>query len=173
MIYRPDDATINEFLQHSNYIENERSDEALHDAWEAWDYAYSHRHKLIFGFGLWYILDIHKLLMHRLNSRIAGMIRICDVSIDGKRKQFISEQLIEEELWKIIDKMDIGKYPYHLVGNTWPKQVHINFEYLHPLEDGNGRTGRILMAIHCLRLGLPIQIIREEDKQEYYEWFND
>ena len=175
MVQRPDDTTVNEFLQHSNYIENERSDGALADAWEAWDYAYSHRQQLILGGSNWrvcYMLDIHKLLMYRLNPKIAGKIRNCGVWIGGKRKVFVSIQLIEEELQRIVNMMDTGQYPYIEVGNTWPKQTHIAFEAVHPFEDGNGRTGRILMAIHCLKLGLPIHIIHEGVEQlEYYKWF--
>jgi hypothetical protein len=52
------------------------------------------------------------------------------------------------------------------------KQWHINFEGIHPFEDGNGRIGRILMNLQRLSVGLPILIIHEGEEQfEYYKWF--
>jgi len=178
MIYRPDDTTVNEFLQHSNYIENERSDEALADAWEAWDYAYSHRHKLTLGCGLTYILDIHKLLMCGLNPRIAGTIRACDVWINGKLKPFISTQLIIDDLqFYVINTMSDSPSAPYFKGhdlNCFTRQTHIEFEAIHPFEDGNGRVGRILYAIHRLKLELPIHIIHDgEEQKEYYKWFEE
>ncbi len=51
------------------------------------------------------------------------------------------------------------------------KHWHIKYEHIHPFIDGNGRTGRIFYNWQRLRLGLPIHIIWEKDKQEYYKWF--
>ena len=51
------------------------------------------------------------------------------------------------------------------------KKWHIMFEHIHPFEDGNGRTGRILMNIQRLKIGLPILIIYEKHKFKYYDWF--
>ena len=54
------------------------------------------------------------------------------------------------------------------------KRTHIDFEQLHPFEDGNGRVGRILYNIHRVTLGLPIHIIHEgEEQMEYYKWFKE
>jgi len=51
------------------------------------------------------------------------------------------------------------------------KSMHIQFEKIHPFIDGNGRIGRILMNWHRLKLGLPIKIIIETEKYNYYKWF--
>ena len=52
------------------------------------------------------------------------------------------------------------------------EQDHIWFEKIHPFEDGNGRTGRILMNIQRLNAGLPLLIIHEgKEQMEYYKWF--
>ena len=54
------------------------------------------------------------------------------------------------------------------------KQWHIDFEYIHPFEDGNGRVGRLLYLIHTILLELPIHIIKNDTKYEkYYPWFRD
>jgi len=59
------------------------------------------------------------------------------------------------------------------------KIIHIAFEELHPHCDLNGRTYRLIMNWHRLRLGLPILIIKadwpKEDgmQKNYYRWFKD
>lgn len=54
-----------------------------------------------------------------------------------------------------------------------PKQSHIDFEKIHPFVDGNGRTGRMLMWWHELKLGLPITPILNSNKEHYYRWFTE
>lgn len=50
-------------------------------------------------------------------------------------------------------------------------QDHIAFENIHPFIDGNGRMGRILLNWQRVKADLPILIIRESERQEYYSWF--
>jgi len=53
------------------------------------------------------------------------------------------------------------------------KLSHIEFENIHPFEDGNGRVGRILMNIQCLNAGLPLLVIHTgKEQQKYYTWFD-
>ncbi len=52
-----------------------------------------------------------------------------------------------------------------------PKQSHIDFEYIHPFVDGNGRTGRMLMWWHEMQLGKEPTLIKFDERQEYYGWF--
>ena len=48
---------------------------------------------------------------------------------------------------------------------------HVKFESIHPFVDGNGRTGRLLMNWIRIKIGLPILVIKESEKFEYYKWF--
>lgn len=51
---------------------------------------------------------------------------------------------------------------------------HVEFERIHPFQDGNGRVGRLMMFKECLRLGVMPFIIDERHKLYYYrglkEW---
>ncbi len=156
--------TIKEFLQHSNWIENERSEQALKDAYKAWTFARSYRRNDI---NLDYILKIHYLLAKNINPRIAGKLRHCDVCIGGKTKYFISESLLREELvyfLKLYKRLKIGD----------EKEAHVIFEHIHPFEDGNGRVGRILYNVHRINNGKDIHIIHEgREQSSYYLWFNN
>jgi Fic family protein len=154
-----------EFLRESNAIESEYSKEALNDAKQAWIMA-----KIIAKddpMSTDYILGIHKRLLKRLNPEIAGKIRDCPVMIGGKTKWNDREE-IKEEIRLLCNP---GLYP--ISSGSLIKRWHIRFEYIHPFADGNGRTGRILMNIQRLKIGLPILIIKEKEKFKYYEWFKE
>ena len=51
---------------------------------------------------------------------------------------------------------------------------HVQFERIHPFQDGNGRVGRLLLFTECLRYGIVPFLIEEDLKLFYYrglqEW---
>ena len=54
---------------------------------------------------------------------------------------------------------------------------HVKFERIHPFQDGNGRTGRIIMFKECLKYNIVPFIIEDNLKMFYYrglkEWDNE
>lgn len=48
-------------------------------------------------------------------------------------------------------------------------RFHARFELIHPFADGNGRVGRLVMAIQCMGSGLPPVVIENARKAEYYD----
>ena len=53
---------------------------------------------------------------------------------------------------------------------------HVQFEKIHPFQDGNGRVGRLIMFKECLKHNIVPFIITDEVKLFYYrgisEWHN-
>ena len=53
-------------------------------------------------------------------------------------------------------------------------EFHVQFERIHPFQDGNGRVGRLIMFKECLKHGIVPFIIEEKIKMFYYrglkEW---
>lgn len=47
---------------------------------------------------------------------------------------------------------------------------HINFERIHAFEDGNGRTGRLLINFELLHNNIPPVIIPQEERTKYFEF---
>lgn len=164
-----------EFLKESNAIEREYSEEALEDSKDAWILAKRNKGVIDIKF----ICKIHRQIMKTLNPEIAGKIRDKDVWVGSQSKGFrkcLDPKLIKEDLsilcttYNTISKfIKKNEFDYKkMIIKNW----HIEFEKIHPFFDGNGRTGRILMNIQRLQLGLPLLIIHEGlEQQKYYKWF--
>jgi Fic family protein len=60
---------------------------------------------------------------------------------------------------------------YHSIGEITFENIvayHYRFEKIHPLQDGNGRVGRLLMFRECLKNNVIPFIIDDNHKQVYY-----
>lgn len=52
-------------------------------------------------------------------------------------------------------------------------KFHAKYENIHPFQDGNGRTGRIILYKECLKNNICPFIIEDTEKQEYYDCLNE
>lgn len=171
----PKDKELEEFLRESNAIEGVYDEQSLQDAKQAWTIGVLYFKK---EFTIDLILGIHSRLMKNLNKKIAGHIRKIPIYVGNKHefRECMKPELIKKELKKLInnwnDNIEKLKKMSKIDKENFTKQLHIDFERIHPFEDGNGRTGRILMNLQRLSIGLPILIIHEGVEQVfYYEWF--
>ncbi len=173
------DDDVLEFLWESNKIEREHSEAALSDAVDAWCF-FTEVNKCVFSYPSF--LHTHYMLMRNIDVKIAGEVRDHDVFIGGKACRFVSKSLIVENLEAVAKGINrsiaefISGTPEEMNAEQdfEAKQLHVDFEHIHPFADGNGRTGRIIYNAHRLKLGLPLHIIHEgKEQQEYYGWFRE
>jgi len=172
----PTEEEVKEFLEESNAIEREYSDIALQDANQAWITGVLNAKN---DFSVDLMCGIHRRLMKRLNPKIAGHIREVPVYVGNSQRyrECLKPELIRKELKKLFDGWNNTKEKLKEMPDStkemFVKEWHIKFESVHPFEDSNGRTGRILMNLQRLIVGLPILIIYNKEKGDYYQWFKE
>lgn len=116
------------------------------------------------------ILLLHKMLIGNINDdfagrfreggeyvRVAGHIGAPPEKVEGQISEIIAEFNSDHEIYPL-DK--ISKF-------------HLEFEKVHPFNDGNGRIGRVIINYQLKRLGFPPIIVRDKEKREYYSAFNE
>lgn len=52
-------------------------------------------------------------------------------------------------------------------------KYHIEFEKIHPFEDGNGRTGRLLLNYELLKANIPPVVIEKDDRVKYFDFLRN
>lgn len=112
------------------------------------------------------ILLLHKMLIGNINDNIAGRFREpgeyvrvgTHIAPPPEHIELMMEQALQDFASDIqsffVDK--IAKF-------------HLDFETIHPFNDGNGRIGRVIINYQLLRYGFPPIIIRNKEKQIYYQ----
>ena len=75
------------------------------------------------------------------------------------------------------DKMKLLLAEYNAIKSKELRDIidfHVQFERIHPFQDGNGRVGRLIMFKECLKYNIVPFIIEDENKLYYYrglkEW---
>ena len=155
-----------EFALNSSLIEGEYSDEAIQDSLLAWNYLKGVK-KLTFE----NIMNCHKILQHRLRPDIAGKIRLCNVRVGMHVAPHYTE--VKELLDNWLKWWNAPTYDFKNMEDML-KLSHVEFETIHPFEDGNGRVGRCILNWHRINNGLAPVIIHPGHEQfAYYKWFDN
>ena len=161
---------IEQFISESNFIEGVFDKDSFEQAMYAWHYLSKAKSLTPFV-----ICKTHKILM--LNQPILpsekGYWRNQMVFV-GNRSGLDHTKIVEaihHLCMNIADAIKNGKNESPIWKENITKTHHIEYEKIHPFIDGNGRTGRMFLNWERLKLGLPILVIKNSEKQNYYKWF--
>ena len=116
------------------------------------------------------IVLFHQMLIGGIDDAIAGRFR--------RKGEYVRvgayiapapehvERMLETALLEY--SSDLGTYFLDRIA-----RFHLDFETIHPFCDGNGRIGRVIINFQLLQHGLPRIIIRNKEKDVYYQAFSD
>ncbi len=112
------------------------------------------------------IRSLHRLVVRETEEETAGKYRKGSVRISGSThlppEGFEVPQLMRDfAAW--IQK---NKRKLHPV--VFASLAHHRLAAIHPFEDGNGRTARLLMNLLLMQRGFPLVVILKNDRKKYY-----
>ncbi len=104
----------------------------------------------------WFAVGDYK----KMPNEVGGMVTTLPEDVAGRMQALLTGYNSKEE--KTLD--DILEF-------------HVQFEKIHPFQDGNGRVGRLIMFKECLKYNIVPFIIEDNLKMFYYrglkEWKNE
>lgn len=116
------------------------------------------------------ILFLHQMLINTIDDNIAGRYR--------KQGEYVRVGThvapAPEHVNLMIENLLLDYHSDHVTYFLDKiAKFHLDFETIHPFNDGNGRIGRVLMNYQLTRLGYPMVIVRNKEKDAYYRAFYD
>jgi len=116
------------------------------------------------------VKEIHSLVLMN-DSTIKGIYRKAPVGI-SQGKNILTED------YAVIRKMDTLIADYNEMKKNKHRieaiaEFHLRFEGIRPFSDGNGRTNRLILNMGLMEAGLLPVNIRFEERQKYYDCFDN
>lgn len=116
------------------------------------------------------ILLLHKMLIENIDESVSGRFR--------KEHEYVRVGThiapAPEHIGSMIEQALIQYSSDHQRYFTDRIALfHLDFETIHPFNDGNGRIGRAIINYQLYRLGFPGIIIRDKEKKLYYRAFEE
>ncbi len=76
----------------------------------------------------------------------------------------VRPQNVTQEMYSLMDW-----YCDQVVNISVLAEFHARYESIHPFQDGNGRTGRLILFRECLKNGIVPVVIEDVNRNEYLE----
>ena len=114
------------------------------------------------------ILNIHELVLQKIEKDFAGRFRTSGVRISGANFVPPNALKIDEYITELTDWTNTSDMNIVLKSAIF----HHRFVWIHPFFDGNGRTARLLFNLLLMKEGFPPAIILKNDRKKYYDALN-
>ena len=172
------------FTYHSNAIEGNRltlrqtalilKDKVIPSGVRASDYHETVNGKECLDFLKEYKGELNNRLLEKINGILTkntgvvygGRIRFFDVKIEGSKhvpppNEDVKKHLLNMYKWYSANKNKLHPFELAIL-------IHAKLTWIHPFEDGNGRTSRAIMNWILMKNGYPMFFIPFEKREEYY-----
>ena len=113
-----------------------------------------------------FLEEVNGILTKNTDVVYSGRIRFFDVQIHGSIHIPPPHADVENHLNNLFKWYSVNKtklHPFELASI-----VHAKLAWIHPFEDGNGRTARTIMNFILMKKGFPMFFIPFEKREEYY-----
>ena len=173
------------FTYHSNAIEGNRltlrqtalilKDKVIPSGVRAEDYNEAINGKECLDYIKAYKGELNTRLLEKINEVLTkntgvvygGRIRFFDVQIQGSTHTPPSHTEVKKHMLNFFKWYSANKnklHPFELAA-----LIHAKLAWIHPFEDGNGRTARTVMNFILIKKGFPMFFIPFEKREEYYQ----
>jgi len=112
---------------------------------------------------LFVILDIHKLILQKIDDANAGKLRTVPVHIAGSTAVMPNSAKMPE----LMDGLIVWFKENGTHSATKAVEAHYRLVSIHPFTDGNGRVARLLMNLVLLQNNFPALIVPKESRRAY------
>lgn len=110
------------------------------------------------------ILEIHRIILNKIEEATAGRYRTQHARLTGSDVVLPNPVKVPELIEEFI-KWLVSEIEDHIVKIA--ADAHYKLVSIHPFSDGNGRTSRLLMNLLLMQEGYPPAIIHKEDRLAY------
>ncbi len=173
------------FTYHSNAIEGNRltlrqtalilKDKVIPSGVRAEDYNEAINGKECLDYIKSYKGELNTKLLEKINGILTkkkgvvygGRIRFFNVQIQGSTHVPPSHTEVKKHMLNFFKWYSANKnklHPFELAA-----LIHAKLTWIHPFEDGNGRTARTVMNFILMKKGFPMFFIPFEKREEYYQ----
>src|SRR3990167_8494607 len=116
------------------------------------------------------LLLLHQMLLGNIDESIAGRLRKKGEYVRIGTFIAIAPEHVERMLEEVLIEYSSNHISYFVDKIS---RFHLQFETIHPFNDGNGRIGRVLINFQLYKLRFPGIIIRDKEKKIYYRSFKE
>ncbi len=118
--------------------------------------------------GEWELRQIHSLIMRTIDPETAGCYRALDVRAAGTDYVYPPHYQIQELMTGFVGWLN-SELARSLHPVVYAAQAHLRLVTIHPFQDGNGRTARLLMNLLLIQSSYPIAVIPYEGRSVYLD----
>jgi Fic family protein len=122
-----------------------------------------------------FIKDIHTIMFEdalkvapQYVSKPIGAYRLDERYIKGVDIKLSLPHMISNDIENLLYRFNSNNMSLEDIA-----EFHILFERIHPFADGNGRVGRLIMALQAIQNNIVPPLIENEHRSEYLKAIND
>ena len=112
------------------------------------------------------LLELHKLVMEKIDESIAGKYRQHQVYIEGAVHVPPPAEKVAELMKEVNKMMNKNERDIEIVKTA--ARIHHRLTWIHPFTDGNGMVSRLLLNLKLMRGGFPPIVLLKTQRRSYY-----